>query len=256
LSLYDVVKEADLRERSEERAPRAIQLRKELGDQFLRGELIAYGKKRGDDEPRAISKTAWDVIDLFDRPCNRFDPEDIGRENEITPRYFDVYVIPKDVLSIWPPIGSEPGGTQTRAAEALRIRQAEIDAGRQPTMSTDVALRIGDAEAAAMRADIERLKKRGRKGGEESGKSRRDDAVFRRAHAEGLIIAAVKANPGLSAGEIVREVVGKTPQEERVGEEKNWKPFGLKPYKASMIYQVIKDLVKAEKISPRPDSRK
>jgi hypothetical protein len=41
------------------------------------------------------------------------------REKEETARYFGVYVIPQEVLSIWPPIGSEPDGTQTRAAEAL-----------------------------------------------------------------------------------------------------------------------------------------
>ena len=115
LSVYDVVAEALSREGSEGRAPRAIRLRAELGSQFLRGELTAYGKKRLDDEPSAIPNPVWDTIDLFDLPCNHFDPEDVGRENEETPRYFGVYVIPEKVISIWPRLGSESGETQTRA---------------------------------------------------------------------------------------------------------------------------------------------
>jgi hypothetical protein len=112
LSVYDVVAEALSREG---RASNPIQLRAELGGQFLRGELRAYGKKRGDDEPRAIPNTAWNTIDVFDLPCNHFDPEDIGRENEETPRYVGVYVIPQEILSNWPRIASEPGDAQTRA---------------------------------------------------------------------------------------------------------------------------------------------
>jgi hypothetical protein len=183
LSVYDVVVEAYSREGSEGRSPSAIELWKELGGQFLRGELTAYGKKRGDDEPSAIPRTAWAEIDLFDQPCNHFDPEDIGRENEKTARYFDVYVIPKDVLSIRPPIGSESGGTQTEAAEALRIRQAEIDAGQ-----------------AAQQVEIERLKaiiktktEDGRRGHDTAQESVRDRLLEFERDASRLRDDAVKA---------------------------------------------------------------
>jgi hypothetical protein len=107
LSLYDVAQEADSREKIEGRASCALRLRSELKGQFLQGVLTAYGKLRRNGEHCAIPKTAWATIDLFDLPCNHFDSEDIGREGEETPRYFDVYMIPQDVLLVWPRHGSQ-----------------------------------------------------------------------------------------------------------------------------------------------------
>jgi hypothetical protein len=108
LTLFDVTAEAVARKEADGRERRALPLRMELYDQFIQGALTAYGKRRGDAEHMAIPKTAWKTIDLFDRPCNHFDPEDIGRENEATPRYTDVYVIPEEVSRVWPRVGAKP----------------------------------------------------------------------------------------------------------------------------------------------------
>jgi hypothetical protein len=113
LTLYDVTAEAVAKEEKDGRASRALRLRAELKGQFIGGVLTAYGKRRGDDEHNAIPKTAWDAIDLFDLPCNRFDPEDMGRESEATPRYSDVYVVPNEVISVWPRIEAPPEQTQS-----------------------------------------------------------------------------------------------------------------------------------------------
>jgi hypothetical protein len=82
LTVYDIVAEAVSEEQQEGRPPGALRFRAELGAQFIRGVLTAYGKRRGVDEHAAVLRTAWPTIDLFDRPCNQFDPKDIGRENE------------------------------------------------------------------------------------------------------------------------------------------------------------------------------
>jgi hypothetical protein len=125
LSLYDVVAEAVSRENSEGRTPRAVRLREELGAKFLQGVLTAYGKKPGDYEHSPIPKTAWATIDLFDQPCNRFEPEDIGCESEETPRYSDVYLIPKEVISAWPQIGAQSEEAQTPVEKPIAPTKPE-----------------------------------------------------------------------------------------------------------------------------------
>jgi hypothetical protein len=113
LTLYDLTAEAVAKEEVDGRPRRALRSRAELLRQFIQGALTAYGKRRGDDEHLAIPKTAWNTIDLFELPCYHFDPEDIGREGEATPRYTDVYVIPNEVISAWPRSETQPEKTQT-----------------------------------------------------------------------------------------------------------------------------------------------
>jgi hypothetical protein len=102
MSLFDVVEEAVSRDESEGRAHFALRARQELGAQFLEGALTAYGIQPGHSEHSTIPRTAWGTIDLFDLPCNHFEPEEIGRESEAMPRYSDVYVVPEEVLTLYP----------------------------------------------------------------------------------------------------------------------------------------------------------
>jgi hypothetical protein len=103
-------------------------------------------------------------------------------------------------------------------------------------------------------AEIEALKKEknprqhGRKGGEESGKSKREAAPPRREQTVKLIKRAVANRPSRSKGEIVGWVLDKNHLKER------WE--GEKPYRSSTIYDIINDLVR-NKIIPEPrDPRK
>ena len=109
-------------------------------------------------------------------------------------------------------------------------------------------------EVEALRAEIELLKREknprqhGRKGGEESGKSKRDAAPLRRAQAVKLIKQAVADKASRTRGEIVKWVLDKDHLKKR------WE--GLKPYRSSMIYDVISDLVGRGVIPEPRDPRK
>jgi hypothetical protein len=102
MSLFDVVEAAVSRDESEGRAHFALRARQELVAQFLEGALTAYGIQPGHSEHSTIPRTAWGTIDLFDLPCSQFEPEEIGRESERMPRYSDVYVVPEEVLTLYP----------------------------------------------------------------------------------------------------------------------------------------------------------
>ena len=141
--------------------------------------------------------------------------------------------------------------TLAEAEEAKKHWQRQIDAGGRPTIS---AGELAGIEVEALRAEIELLKREknprqhGRKGGEESGKSKRDAAPLRRAHAVKLIKQAVADKASRTRGEIVKWVLDKDHLKKR------WE--GLKPYRSSMIYDVISDLVRDEIIPEPPDPRK
>ena len=105
-----------------------------------------------------------------------------------------------------------------------------------------------------MRAEIELLKREknprqhGRKGGEESGKSKRDAAPFRRAQAVKLIN---RRSPTKRAAPEAKSSNGSSDKDHL---KKRWEV--LKSYRSSMIYDVISDLVRDEIIPEPPDPRK
>jgi hypothetical protein len=71
-----------------------------------------------------------------------------------------------------------------------------------------------------------------------------------------LIKEAIKAGKkGYSKGEIVGWVVP-FKRDRKVDEEKLQRWEGVKPYKESMIYTIIGELVDSGEIDPPPDSRK
>jgi hypothetical protein len=108
------------------------------------------------------------------------------------------------------------------------------------------------ADIAKLVAEIECLKANktsveyGRDGWEAGKEARRKGTDLRCAHAEDLIVKAIKANPGLSSGEVVKWVT----------DAKKWKESGLRPYGRSQVYQLIRRLVEAKTITPRPDPRR
>jgi hypothetical protein len=139
-SLFDVVEEADTRERQEGLALSAIRKRADLAARFIRGELTAYGIKRGEAEHSAIPAAAWATIDLFDEPCTHFEPEDVGRQREETPRYTDVYVISEDVRRIWPGVGAKPVQAVSQSPKTeprRRTAQASATPVQQTVPPTD-----------------------------------------------------------------------------------------------------------------------
>ena len=101
---------------------------------------------------------------------------------------------------------------------------------------------------AEQAAEIERLKaiktmtEGARDGGEESGRSRQEGALLRYAHAENLIIKAIKADSTLTRPQLF----------DQVKDKKKWETSGLKPYGRTRIFNIIKRLVQDKKILPPP----
>lgn len=99
---YDVINEAVRYEGSIALALDGIKAREELSDCLKKGELVAYGIPRGEGEHRPIAKTAWDTIDTLFTYDPAIQPEDVGQYGQGVARYRNVYVLPDDVIAIWP----------------------------------------------------------------------------------------------------------------------------------------------------------
>jgi hypothetical protein len=148
-SLFDVVVEADTRERQEGLTLSAIRKRADLEAGFIRGELAAYGIKRGEAEHSAIPAAAWATIDLFDEPCTHFEPEDVGRQREETPRYTDVYVISEDVRRLGE-LGVHNAVNRINASDAPIEARDKVYRHRLRLMDMMASRVVGRAAAATL----------------------------------------------------------------------------------------------------------
>jgi hypothetical protein len=104
--VFDAANEAARREGVEE-ATISADLRKrfDLLEHLKRRTLTDYGVGRGQNQHNAIPTTSWHTIDSFYvyHAKSHIGCRDVGSSDESSPRYRDVFVLPNDVVRLWPP---------------------------------------------------------------------------------------------------------------------------------------------------------